>query len=71
MQEVTDGSKSVIGHHNQEEDVQCYEECNKTHLDDVVFIGYYFALCLNVKNNFGTEVEVKQMCAKERLERKK
>ena len=48
MQRVTDGHKTVIGHHCQEEDVQPSKQHEKKHLGDAVFISYNLALCLDV-----------------------
>ena len=45
VQGVTDGCKSVIGHHGQEKHVQYCKEYENIHLGDTAFIGYNFALC--------------------------
>ena len=45
---MTDGHKTVIGHHGQEEVIQTYKEYEKIHLDNAAFIGYDFVLWLDV-----------------------
>ena len=48
VQGLADGHKSVIGHHSQEKDIQNCRQCEKINLCDATFIGYNFALGLDV-----------------------
>ena len=48
VQGVADGHKAIIGHHCQEEVIYSCKEYVKKHLDDTAFIGYDFALGLDI-----------------------
>ena len=48
VQGLAYGHKAVIGHHCQEEVIYSCKEYVKIHLDDAAFIGYDFALVLDI-----------------------
>ena len=59
---MTDGHKTVISHHCEEKGVQPCKEHEKIHLGDSDFIGYNFALVLDVLqhiwNGGGSDTDV-------------
>ena len=53
VQGVTDGQKTVIGHHSEDVVVQYCKEEEKMHLADAACICYNFALRLDAQQHLG------------------